>query len=159
MLGSRVPDGSSDSVWPTLTPIPQITAPRDDSSRIPPTFASPTSTSFGHLSVAASPAVASTASATASPTTSESCSTGRPAEGRSSSERSNERPATSLHPLPDRPRPPVWCSVTATAPSGSSRVAERVLGRGALLAPEVGPAETAAEERLHAVCGQHLVFK
>ena len=153
-----MPSGSSAASWFTLTPTPQTTPPRDDSRRIPATFASPTSTSFGHLSSLCTPATRSIASATASPVTSESCSAGAPGAGRSSREARSDRPATSSHARPLRPRPPVWCSVTATAPSGSSASRSDVLGRGALRAPAVRRAEPPPQQRPHDV-GRQLVVR
>ena len=146
-----VPRRELPSVCETLTPIPQTTAPPAPRAARPATLRPSTRTSFGHLTPARGPpsprppprpraARRARAAALDVP--------GRPQEEREE----QRRPGDVLPPPAARgPGPAVWCSVTATAPSGSPGRAEDVLRRGALSLPEVRPPEPAAEQRLDAI--------
>src|SRR5439155_8650271 len=112
------PGGSCSGVWLTLTPIPSTTAPSRASARIPATFRRRSITSLGHLICTARPVRPSRASATATPATSASWGNLRSGGG---FKRTDERiavPGGAYHLCPNRPRPAVWNSATATAPSG-----------------------------------------
>ncbi len=84
---------------------------------MPATFTRLSITSFGHLIWTARSSSRSSASATATPATSESSAAFRSAGGLSSTENSNAVPGGASQVRPSRPRPPVWKSATAIAPS------------------------------------------
>ena len=153
--GSGVALGSPSSDCATLIPIPQTTSPSDPSNRTPATLRLPSRTSFGHLIPAAS-RLSSTDSATARPATSESSGCAVPPGGLRSTERSSDCPATSSH-LPAQAAAAA-CLVLGDRDGtlGQVGAAERILRRGARLAPEVGPAETAAKQPLDDVSGEEL---
>ena len=118
--------GSCSRVWFTFSPIPSTTTPSFASARIPATLRRARRTSFGHLICAESPVASSTASATATAATRESSCARRSAGGRSSTETMTEVPGASTQLRPSRPRPAVWWSVVAIAPSGSSGPRKRL---------------------------------
>src|SRR5262249_45388933 len=103
-----------------LTPIPITTASPRISARIPATLRRLSMTSFGHLIWAESDVAISTASAVAAAATSDSSGADRSAGGRTTTDMRTDVPGGSSQSPPRRPRPAVWWSVVAMAPSGTS---------------------------------------
>ena len=141
---SPIPAPPSRSAGATrFTPSPSTTnavlpSTTSASARMPPTLASPSSRSFGHLQATGSPASDRIAPAIEAPARSVRSPVRFAARaGRSTTEKSNERPSSSLQDRPRRPRPSVWCaaatSVHSGAPSFAMRLRRRVGGTGNLV--------------------------
>ena len=128
--------GSAFSEVATFSPTPITTASpsADCSARMPASFRSPTRTSFGHLSRAATPDADRTPAATATPVSSGSQprADGGTEAGRSSTENVSDAPGWLTHVRPARPRPAVCSSATSTWPSRAAAGEQvRVGGAGA----------------------------
>jgi len=135
--------GSSPGSADTLRPMPTTTASPVASARIPPSFAGPASTSFGHFSRVWTPVTAVTAEATATPASngSQPRRAGRTADGRTSRENVSAARGGATQVRPIRPRPALCCSAASTAPSGAPARARA--SRSALVEPVRSATSTA----------------
>ena len=96
------------------------------SASTPASFSSLTRTSLGHLSTGPTPATRRQASAAARAMAAvQRCSSAGSRSGRKSTEARRDAPGGDSHRRSRRPRPALWCSATATIPSGAPRRAWR----------------------------------